>query len=82
MMRSGSSPDAVAVAFGQRPAVVEAEQIEAAVFRAVLDDEDHVVEPLDHVVGKLIELVDHESLESRGIHVDHRTTATSLTWGE
>ena len=67
----GKLADAVAVALGQRPAVVQPEQVEAAVLGAVLDDEDDVVEPVDHVVGKLIELVDHELLEGRGIHLHH-----------
>ena len=71
MMRSGSSP-AVSIAFGQRPAVIEAEQIQAAVLRAILDDEHHVVETVDHVVGETVEFIDDECLESRGVHVHHR----------
>ena len=75
MMRSGSSPDAVALALGQRPSVVQAEQVETAVFWTVLDDEHHVVEPVDHVVGQQIEFIDDESFESLDIHLDHRRTA-------
>ena len=78
----GQLARAVAIALGEGEAVVEPEQIEAAVLRAVLDDEDDVVESVDHVVGEQIELVDHESLESRGIHVDHQAYSTSLIWGE
>ena len=56
----GQLPAAVAPALREGPAVVEAEQVEAAVFGAVLDDEDDVVETLDHVVGQLIQLLDDE----------------------
>ena len=52
-------------------AVVEPEQVEAAVLGPILDDEHDIVESVDHVVGKLIELVDDELLEGRGIHVNH-----------
>ena len=56
---------AVAVALGQREAVVQPEQVETAVLRAVLHDEDDVVEAVDHVVGQQIQLVDHQGLERR-----------------
>ena len=53
--------------------VVQAEEVECAVLRAILDDEHHVVETVDHLVGKLVELVDHEGFECGRIHVDtHR----------
>ncbi|MBG9885317.1 hypothetical protein ABE10_01685, partial [Bacillus toyonensis] len=60
---------AVVPSFRDRETVVEAQEIEAAVFRAVLDDEDDVVEPVDHVVGKTVELVDDELLEVLGRHL-------------
>ena len=59
---------AVAVAFGERQAVVQSEQVERAVFRAVLDHEDDVVEPLDHVVRQLVEFLDYERLELVRVH--------------
>src|SRR5690606_26851865 len=71
----GQLAHAVAVTLGQREAVVQAEQIEAAVLWAVFDDEDHVLEPVDPVVGQEVELLDHERLEGGGIHVNH-------AWGE
>jgi len=49
--------------FCEGEAVVQTQKIETAVLGAILDDEDHVVEPVDHLVGQPVELVDHELLE-------------------
>lgn len=64
----GELAHAVAVAFCERQAVVQPEQVERAVFRAVLDHEDDVVESLDHVVRQLVEFLDYERLELVRVH--------------
>ncbi|CAI7661099.1 unnamed protein product [Penicillium discolor] len=67
-------------ALRQREAVVQAEQIEAAVLGTILHDEDDVLELLDHLVWQLVEFVDHEGLEGRGVHV-HPLQPTGTTAG-
>ena len=64
---------------GECEALVDAEQV-AAVLRFVLDDEDDVVEPLDHLVGQSVELLDDERLEGFGGHV-HAAVGRGLRVG-
>src|SRR5690606_10958380 len=59
--------ETVLVAFGERDALVQAEEVEGAVLGAVLDDEDDVIEAVDHVVGQPVELLDDERLERVGV---------------
>lgn len=50
-------------ALSERQPVVEAEEVEASVLGSVLDDEDDVLEAVDHLIGQTIELVDDEFFE-------------------
>lgn len=59
----GKLSESVVAAFGQCEPVVEAEQIEGPVFGTVFNNKHHVVESVDHVVGKFVELVRNEFFE-------------------
>src|SRR5690606_4684675 len=64
----GELTHAVLRALSQRETVIQAQEVETAVFGAVLDHEHDVVESVDHVIGQTIELVDHQRFEVSSIH--------------
>lgn len=67
----GHLAEAVLVPFGEGDAVVESERVECAVFGAILNNKNDVVEPVDHVVGQAIEFIDDETLEFGVIKLQH-----------
>ena len=78
----GQLAEAVVAALGEGDAVVQPEQVERAVLRPVFRDEHDVVEPVEHLVGQQVELVDHEPLEGFRIHLirPHSMHSTSVPW--
>jgi hypothetical protein len=68
----GHLAEPVLASLRERHPVIQTEQIERTVFWPVFDDEDDVVEAVDHVVGQQIELRHDESLEFFGVDLVHR----------
>lgn len=73
----GQLTEPVLAALGRGDAVVHAEQVRA-VLGFVLDDEDDVVEPVDHLVRQQVEFVGHQLLEVLGRHLHHEVIVTQL----
>src|SRR5690606_24206137 len=75
----GQLPEAVVAALGERDPLIDPEQVERAVVGTVLDDEDQVLETVDHLVREQVELLDDERLEGVRVEVDPGHRADSST---